>query len=460
MTARDDAARAGKAAHAALSGAQEAVLAAMTREAALAVRGTVPPALARRKVADATAVELGRASAQLRQVYARAVRDVTGGDGPLPDAPAQVATAVLRAQHDAEVAFGAVLAAALGPGNGVRMPPPSSPYRRIVTSAARAGTPGKAAAAALGAIGARGLTGWVSYQGRRVPLTAYGQRVVKAATVHLARLPVLSQVTARRDALLAVHERSLAVAWHAEVATLSPSAAVAAFRAGSRLTGTADPAVARRWRQEAATAAATAWLAGERFPALTGALEGIAREGMAEGEADAMAFAAQKQRVAGFSAAAAYASARERLAGDMAVARQAQDARERLAAAAVAVTARALAGAREDAGEGEAGESIQEALRNPATVSRWADRALWAALGAGTLRLYQRAAARQFTGQGVMISWQASASACPVCLANMAGSPYAPVDVPPFPAHGSCRCDLLSDSDLPLSMLAQFAGLL
>ena len=350
----------------------------------------------------------------------------------------------------------------LGPGNGVRV----TPLRQALLPADHRqrphgqGTPGKAAAAALDAIGERGLTGWVSYQGRRVPLAAYGQRVVKAATVHLACLPVLSEVTARRDALLAVHERSLAAAWHADVSTLSPSAAVAAFRADARLSATGDPAVARRWRQEAATAAAAAWLAGERFPALAGALENIARDGMAEGEADAMAFAAQKQRVAGFAAAAAYASARERLAGDMAVTRQAQDARERLAAAAAAVTARALTGSREDAGDGEAEEGIREALRNPATVSRWADWALWAALGAGALRLYQRAAAGQFTGQGVMISWQASASACVLCQANMAGSPYAPVDVPPFPAHHSCRCDLLSDGDLPLSMLAQFAGLL
>ncbi len=456
MTARDDAARAGKAASAALGDAQEAILAAMTREAALAVRGTVTPQQARRRLADDTAVELGRASAALRGVYARTARDVTGKDGPLPDAPAQVATAVLRAQQDAETAFGAVLAAALGPGNGVRTPPPSSPYRAIADKAGRQRTPGKAAAAALDAIGQRGLTGWVSYEGRRVPLAAYGQRVVRAATLHLARLPVLSEVTARRDALLAAHERSLTVAWHSDTGALSPAAAVAAFRADPRLRAAGEPSVARRWRQEAAAAAATAWLAGERFPATTGALEGIARDGMAEGESDAMAFAAQQQRVAGFSAAAAYAATRERLAGDMAVTRQAQDARERLAAAAAAVTARALAGARDDAGEGEAEEEVRSALRDPATVSRWADWALWAALGAGALRLYQRAAAGQFTGQGIALEWWASASACPQCEKNASGSPYAPADLPPYPQHHACRCIITAASSLPLSLLAPF----
>lgn len=460
MTARADAANAGEAAAAILATAQRAVFTAMTRECARAVRREIPPQLARRRFAADAAVELGRASAALRQVCARAVRDVTGKDGPLPDAPAQLATAVLRAQQDAETAFGAVLAGALGPGNGTRLPPPSSPYRRITDSARRQPTPGKAAVAALDAIGGRGLTGWVSDSGRRWTLADYGSKVVKAATVHVARLPVLSEVTGRRDALLAVHAPALATAWNTDAGRLDPAAVVSAFRADSRLSSTGDPEVTRRWRQEAATAAASAWLAGERFPALTGALAGITRDGMAEGQADAMAFAAQKQRIAGFSLGAAYAAARGQYEGDAAVTGQAQDARERVAAAAAAAVARALAGAGDSESDDEAEEGVREALRNPATVSRWADWALWAALGAGAMKLYQSAAARQFTGQGLMITWQASASACPVCEQNMAGSPYAPVDVPPFPAHQSCRCDLLSDSDLPASLLAQFAGLL
>ena len=459
MSSRDSAARAGRAAADALTAAERTILAAMAANADLVAGGTLTPQLARKRVDRTATIALGQASRALRQVYARAVRDVTGGDGPLPDAPGQVAGAVLRAQQDAGVAFGAVLAAAAGLGNGVRMPPRSSPYRRVVTSAQRQGTPARAAAAALGQIAGRGLTGWTSYQGRRQSLAAYGQRVVTAAAVHLARMPVLSEVTARRDTLLTGHARAVTAAWDIATAYLEPSELVTAYLADSRVTSTApDPAVARRWQQEAATAAATSWLAGIDLAAAYGhhlilSLQAMARDGMAEGEADAMAFASQKQRLAGFSIDAAYTAAVARLDGDLAVSRQARDAAAGITGSAAKAVARALPAASQDGREAME-RAAEAALRD--IVARGADWALWSALGAGAIALYQRAAAQQFTGQGLLLDWNISASACPVCQQNAAGSPYALADLPAYPAHGACRCWISADGDLPLSMLAPF----
>lgn len=459
MTARDDATRAGQAASTILAGAERSILAAMTSAGSAAIRGTIGPQLARRKVDVATAAALGRASSSLAKVYGQAVKDVTGQPGTLPDAPGQVATAILRAQADASVAFGAVLAAALGAGNGVRMPSPSSPYRRIVTRAQREGSPGKAAASVLAAVEARSLTGWTSYAGRRYPLAAYGSKVIRAAVVHLARMPALSEITGRRDELLAAHEAAVTAAWAGTVRHLDLRPAVAAFRADSRLASAGDPAVAKRWRQEAATAAAQAWAAQISTAPLTAALGDLAADGMAEGQADAMLLAARKQKVAGFSAAAAFASARDRLQGGTDATRQAQEAAAGMVEAAAAAVSRALATARRDATEDELAEQAEAALRVGTIASRAADWALWTAFGAGAMALYQRVAAGQFTGGGLLVTWQDSASACPLCSANAAGSPYPPAYVPSYPGHPSCRCILVADSDIPLSMLSLFAGL-
>jgi hypothetical protein len=458
MTARDDADRAGKAASAALSEAQEAILAAMASGAARAIRGTVTPQGARRRLADDAAAELGRASAALRDVYARAVCGITGKDGPLPDAPAQVAAAVLRAQQDADTAFGAVLAAALGPGNGTRMPPPSSPYRRIAGSAARQPTPAKAAAAALDAIGQRGLTGYVTHEGRRVPLAAYGQQTVKAAAVHTARMPAVPEITARRSALAAKHEKAVTAAWAAAVQGLDVSQAAAAFQGDSRMASAAgSPAVAARWRQEAAQSAASALLGGvyrsAGWDGFQGALEAMTADGMAEGEADAMLLAASRQHVEGFSAAAAFAAALAGLRGDMSAARQAQETAGRIVTGAAADTARALAGA---GGDGE--EDAGEALENGGAASRWTNFGLWAAFGAGAMALYRRLAYGDMLSDGILIDWIDSASACVLCQQNAGGSPYAPADVPSYPGHNHCQCVLSTSSSLPVSLLSQFAG--
>jgi len=462
VTARDDAAQAGQSAAAILTAAQRSVLAAMARECARAVRHEVPPQLAKRRFAADAAVEFGRASAALREVYARAVRDVTGKNGPLPDAPDQVATAVLRAQQDAETAFNAVLAAALGPGSGVRMPPPSSPYRRIAASARRQPTPGEAARAALDAIGKRGLTGYITPAGRRQQLAAYGQRAVRTATSRLARMPVMSEVTARRDALLVQHTAAVGTAWNAVADGLDPQAAVTAFRSDARMNSTGSPDVLKRWRQESASSAALivlshAWRTAG-YAAFLASLKAAVRDGTAEGEADAMAMAAHAQRLGAFSTAKAFTAAAERYQDDVFVAGAARDAAESLASGVARDIGRVLAGTAADASDADIIASIDGVLRGdqvPA-VARWTEEALWKAYGAGAVRLWQRAAAGNLAGASIGIDWNVDSSPCARCSENAAGSPYLSYEVPEFPAHFRCRCWLTSDARLPVSVLAPF----
>jgi len=83
------------------------------------------------------------------------------------------------------------------------------------------------------------------------------------------------------------------------------------------------------------------------------------------------------------------------------------------------------------------------------------DWSLWGAFGAGAVALYQRVAA--VTGE-MGVDWIDSPSACPLCQQNAAGSPYAPEDVPPYPGHGGCRCDLQPDGNVPLSFFAGYLG--
>lgn len=453
----DHAKHAGEEAQRITAAAERTILAAMSASVVKVAAGTLTPQQARRKVRVTTSTALGAASARLQAVYSTAVRQVTGETGPLPDAPGQVGAAILRAQQDADVAFGAVLAAT--GADGSRTPPPSSPYRKITDKAQRGNNP---AGLAIAAITARGLTGYVSQRGRRWPLAAYAERAVRVATVKLAKAPFTSEITARREALLQGHLVAVATAWGHAAANLDPADVVTAFRGDSRATSSApDAAVARRWRTEAASSAAAGWIAGVYsaggYAGLVAALGNTVRDGMAEGEADAMAAAAWHQNLGPFNTDAAFAAALATLAGDYAVTRQAQEAAQGLIAGAALDVARALA--REDGSEEEAAEAVRGALTGGSAVGRWVEKALWGAFGAGGIALWQRAASALgglFASRLEMISWDTDSSPCVICSDNAADGPYLPADVPPYLAHPNCRCSLSSTGNLPLSWLASF----
>ena len=319
-----------------------------------------------------------------------------------------------------------------------------------------------AARLALAAISERGLTGYVSPKGRRWPLAAYAERAVRTATARLAKAPFTSQIAARREALLAKHVTAVSTAWDEAARGLDAPAAVAAFRRDSRVTSTTpDAAVAKRWRQEAAASAVQGWMASvyqsAGYSALAAALADTVRDGMAEGEADAMTAAASQQELGPLDTGAAFTVALATLQGDYGVTRQAQEAVAGLVSGAAAAAARALAGQPDGSSEDEAADALRAGASG--MLGRAVDYLLWAAFGAGAMALWKQAASAAgnlSASRGVMISWIAGASSCQVCQQNDAGSPYAPEDLPSFPAHANCACSLESDTPVPLSFLAPF----
>jgi hypothetical protein len=439
-----------------LAHAERSILAAMSLAASKVTAKTQTPQMAARNVRMATTAALGAASTRLAVVYGQAAKNATGQAGTLPDAPGQVSAAILRAQQDAGIAFRAVLAAAGAEGS--RVPPPSSPYRRITDKAKRGNkTAPQAAAAALAAIRARGLTGYVSPGGRRQTLAGYGERAVRTATARLARNPVMSQIAARREALLAVHVQAVSAALGTAMARLDTESAVTRFRSDTRVTSTATPEVAKRWRKEAAQAAASSVLGNlGSDPSLLAAISDLITAGLAEGEADAMAVAAQDQGLGSLDIAAAVAAAVARLAGDSTAGQRVRDAASGLAGAVAAAVARVLAGSGQDSTEDEVAEAMRSAAS--AASGRWTDWALWGAFGAGAVSLWRRAASA-FSGafsQSVLIDWDTDSSPCALCSDNASGSPYAPEDVPSYPGHGNCRCSLSTEASLPSSWLNAF----
>lgn len=199
------------------------------------------------------------------------------------------------------------------------------------------------------------------------------------------------------------------------------------------------------WK-DTGTAAALAWLQKlydtKGYPALVAALEDAIRSGMAEGEADALALAADRQGVAGFVIGAAFTIAYDRLAGNATATRQAQDAASGMVDGAAGDVGSALAdraggdGSEQDmtdaAGEAAAGDQSR-------AVEAGTDWWLWKALGIGALGLYAQAAAAD---SALSLDWVTAGDArvCQACQDNADSGPYTLATFPALPAHGRCRC--------------------
>jgi hypothetical protein len=244
------------------------------------------------------------------------------------------------------------------------------------------------------------------------------------------------------------------------MAELHPRDLVRGFREDVGLvTKAADPEAT--WRKESATAAAAAWLGGiyatDGYPALAAALESAVAGGTAEGEADALAAAADRQGVSGFVIGTAFSAALVKAQGDPGVTQQAQETAEKIIGGAAADIGRTLAAMAEDGGgEGEMAGAVSDVTSGSQSrsLNSWLPDALWAAMGAGALALYSQASQGDST---VMTDWITDGNPCAACQDNEAGSPYAPEDVPSYPQHPRCQCTLSTDSDIPSSF---FAGLL
>lgn len=233
-----------------MAAAQVAILAATAASIAAVVAGSLGAQMAKRKVMRAVAGVLGAASAKIRQVHAKAAQDATEGGGKagqpepsgkkpkpsssrkgppasLPDAPDQIAQAVLNAQQDAGQAFDAAMYVALG-GKGSPLPA-SNPYRDVVDKAMRRLTgigadvkdltgPERAAQSlsrlqasqvVLNDLAARGLTGYTDSKGRRWSLDAYAEMATRTAASRLHLSTQLASMAQAGNRLVIIDDPSM-----------------------------------------------------------------------------------------------------------------------------------------------------------------------------------------------------------------------------------------------------------
>lgn len=263
----DQAAIAGAAAAAVMAEATATILASLAASVIAVAAGSAAVRVVRRRFLAAVAGALGRASQKMRGVQQEAARQAAEGGGRaggaappgtgaadgrpageatgqpaapgrqpaagrqehagrgqrkrvpgpvvLPDAPQQVAHAILAAQRDAGQAFDAAMYAALG-GKGSPLPP-SNPYRDAVEKAMRRLTgigedvkdltgPErarqslsrlKAAQHVMDDLASQGLTGFTDKSGRRWELGAYAEMVTRTAA---SRMHLSGQLAAMAQA--------------------------------------------------------------------------------------------------------------------------------------------------------------------------------------------------------------------------------------------------------------------
>jgi ADP-ribose pyrophosphatase YjhB (NUDIX family) len=279
---------------------------------------------------------------------------------------------------------------------------------------------------------------------------------------------VWAEVYDRREKLLRKHLKAVAAAWDACLAELGSSRPVVReFRAkAGQVAKLAGPDA--KWWKDAGTAAALAWLLRlsktKGYPALVAALEDAIRSGMAQGEADALALAADRQGAAGFRIDQAFRAAYERLAGDAKVAQQAQDAAAGIVDGAAGDAGRALADQAEgDGSEQDMAGAVDGALSGDRSqsVGVGTDWWLWLGIGTGALALYQRIGTDGAGGNAADVAtlvWvdAGDSRVCQTCQDNSDNSPYTLSSAPTLPGHPRCRCSWDTTATVASSWLDAF----
>ncbi len=288
--------------------------------------------------------------------------------------------------------------------------------------------------------------------------------------------PVWGEIEQRRAKLARKHLKAVLAAWNDCTAGLSTRALVSQFRAEVQpVAKYADP------NRDKALETALAWLAAiygaKGYAALVAAISDAIRSGMAEGEADALAVAAARSGAGGIAIDRAFADAYERLADGGEISRQAADVAGKMISGAAADVSRVLAeGAADDSSDDEASSAVDDTVtgNNVRSVSSWLQDAIWGAIGAGAVALFGRASQPQPSapaepGEGpavppsppeppgmVLLIWVTDGNPCKACMDNEAGSPYAPQDLPSFPQHNHCQCEITTYDDVPSSFFAAY----
>jgi hypothetical protein len=270
-------------------------------------------------------------------------------------------------------------------------------------------------------------------------------------------------VYARRDDLLAKHVAAILDAWRTCVASLNARKLISRYRAAVYLPREAADPHKDFWKTEA-TAVALGWLRGiynsRGYDTLIAAIEDAVRAGMAEGEAGALALAADRAGTTGFVIADAFKAAYERMAKDSQVPQQAADALATMIDSAGSDLARALASQTEDGGTYD--DMLTQSMDTAGgtgvrAVKTWADWAVSSAILAGARKLY--ALVRSAIGGETLVNWvdAGDGRVCATCEGYADGSPYAPADIPSYP-HPRCRCSTEPAGPVPTSFFSALLG--
>jgi 2'-5' RNA ligase len=252
----------------------------------------------------------------------------------------------------------------------------------------------------------------------------------------------------RREEKLREHTRIVADAWRQLVDRDAITATVDSFRRSVGLTeANSDD------QKTAAALAATAMLAAlPNLPAwhtLRAALRDALNAGHAEGMVNAVAVAAEQAGRAGLDWNAAFADAYQDVQRLDDAGAAVDTWLTRLIRRAEASLARIL---QQSADRGDDRDTMTDAAEDALTpdeddpdddVGFITDWAITSAAAGGALALYQ--------SEGVLTcDWLSvgDGRVCPACEANEAGNPWAPGDLPEWPAHPRCRCFVSASVDL------------
>jgi hypothetical protein len=291
-----------------------------------------------------------------------------------------------------------------------------------------------------------------------------GDPDVLEVTLALGKLEgTWAAIYARRDDLLAKHVAAILDAWRTCVASLNARKLISRYRAAVYLPREAADPHKDFWKTEA-TAVALGWLRGiynsRGYDTLIAAIEDAVRAGMAEGEAGALALAADRAGKTGFAIADAFKAAYERLAKDSQIPQKAADALAKMIDSAGSDLARSLASQTADGGSYD--DMLTQAVDTAGgtdvrAVKTWADWAVSSAILTGARKLY--ALVRSTTGGETLVNWVdvGDGRECATCEGYADGSPYAPADIPSYP-HPRCRCSTEPAGPVPTSFFSAFLG--
>lgn len=255
----------------------------------------------------------------------------------------------------------------------------------------------------------------------------------------------------RREQLYAHHIDDITTQWRLAVRDLPIDDMVDRFRRSIGVTEAEDTEKTSIYAK--AKAAATMLLgkitdnsADEDYVALTDSYAIAIRTGHAEGDAGAIALAAQQQHVVGIDFDAAHTTA---LTGLAAITTYTADAKAwigRTIRGAIGDVARVLtSGAQREASAQDMADDVRAAIDTdqvPA-VGAFADMALGRAFTDGMMTRYARWGIRQ-----VDFVTAGAANVCPICLGFESGNPWSVIEVPRPPIHPRCACTVIATGSL------------